>query len=84
MKIVLETPDLEPEVSAKKIINIARRRIRRDRRYCTEMISAIQATWGLQRPVAAAVLFAEVRLRTVGDDDSQEFNWPEDADLDEE
>ena len=83
MKIVLETPDLEPELSAKKIINIARRRIRRDRRCCTEMISAIQSTWGLDRPVAAAVLFAEVRLKTVGDGESQEFDWPEDTVLDE-
>ena len=83
MKIVLGTPEFEPKFSAKKIINIARRKIRRDRRYCAEMISAIQATWGLDRPVAAAVLFAEVRLKTVGDDDSQEFNWPEDTVLDE-
>ena len=83
MKIVLGTPEFEPQVSAKQIINIARRKIRRDRRCCTEMISAIQATWGLERPVAAAVLFAEVRLKTVGDDDSQEFNWPEDTVLDE-
>ena len=83
MKIVLQTHDDAPDMSTKMLLQFARKKVRQDRRQCHEMISLIQSAWSLPRPIAAAVLFGEVRLKTVGDDDSQEFNWPEDKVSDE-
>ena len=83
MKIVLETNDPAPDMTAKKLVNFARKKVRQDRGQCHDMITLIQAAWEIPRPIAAAVLFSEVRLRTCDDKDSQEFNWPEDTVLDE-
>jgi hypothetical protein len=82
--VVLKTHDDAPDMSAKKLIQFARKKVRQNRKQSYEMISLIQSAWSLPRPIAAAVLFSEVRLRTVGDDDSQEFNWPVDTEVTDE
>jgi hypothetical protein len=83
MKIILETNDPAPDMSAKMLVQFARKKVRQDRKQCYDMISLIKAAWSIPRPIAAAVLFSEVRLRTCDDKGSQEFNWPEDTVLDE-
>ena len=83
MKIILETIDPAPDMTAKKIVNFARKKVAKDRGQCHDMITLIQAAWEIPRPIAAAVLFSEVRLRTCDDKGSQEFNWPVDIVLDD-
>ena len=83
MKIVLQTHDDAPDMSTKRLLQFARKKVRQDRKQCYDMISLIKAAWSIPRPIAAAVLFSEVRLRTCDDKGSQEFNWPEDTVLDE-
>ena len=82
--VELKSNPSAPDMSAKQLINMARRKIRKDRRHCRDMISLIQTAWGIDRPLAAAVLFAEVKLKTVGEDDSQQFNWPVDTEVNDE
>lgn len=80
-KIVLQTNESAPDMTAKKLVNFARKKIRKNRGQCNDMITLIQAAWDIPRPVAAAVLFSEVRLRTCDDKESQEFNWPVDTEV---
>ena len=81
-KYVLKTHDDAPDMTAKNLVQFARKKVRQDRKQCHDMISLIQAAWSIPRPVAAAVLFSEVRLRTCDDKGSQEFNWPVDTEVD--
>lgn len=83
-KIVLQTNEYAPDMTAKKLVNFARKKIRRNRKQCKDMISLIQAAWEIPRPVAAAVLFSEVKLRTCDDKESQEFNWPVNTEVNDE
>ena len=80
-KYVLKTHDDAPDMTAKKLVQFARKKVRQDRKQCYDMISLIQAAWSIPRHVAAAVLFSEVRLRTCDDKGSQEFNWPVDTEV---
>lgn len=78
--ITLGRTELLPELHPQKLINRMRKRIRTDRSSCKETISHMQRIWGLERHVAAAILFAEVRLKTVSDD-AVEFVWPVHTDI---
>ena len=77
----LESREGHKNHSAERIVKRCRQRVKTNRKAVHQVVTTLAKIFGIPRPIAVAVLYGEVQVRSVDPDGTIEFNWPNNGSL---